>query len=352
MKFELEISLISALAAVVAALGAWRSAAIAKRALAITERDHLEKHESVRANLIDGVSWQNDKGEHFVSFACSYLNSANAPNSIAKVDLIVEAYDGTGMLSKAILDPYVQDVPSMWNLKKLPIPLNLETRSTVSGWITFKLPKQLVTNRRIEKYQVISMTTSGERAVVEISISNVVPIVADGAIAHSDWGDGRLIPVLVVNCGNHPALRDLINIHADTPPGDVTATWSRHLLNRKCVYLRLDFQRPVETSTLFSFEVSRKGYVADWIMNVHAVYIQPTDSGLKVSEGIDKPKILVEVSATATLPGWQEIYQRSLTKEFQSKGYSKGQAKQATVQYLARTRDLWRKGIATNQIED
>jgi hypothetical protein len=169
---------------------------------------------------------------------------------------------------------------------------------------------------------------------------HLVPIVGDGAIAHPDIGDGRLIPVLVVDCKKHSALHDLIQIHSETPPGDVIVRWGRPILDKKHVYLTLDFSRPVPTSASLFFDVEKQGVLVDWIINARGVYLQPLTSGTKVINGIDQPKILVEIPPKTRLPGWEEIYQGSVIQSYRKHGYSRAQAKEAAAQHLARLREL------------
>lgn len=174
----------------------------------------------------------------------------------------------------------------------------------------------------------------------KIELRHSVPIVGDGAIANPDIGDGRLIPVLIVNCENHSALHDLILIHADTPPGDVVVRWGRRMFDKKKIYLSLDFARPVATSASFCFEVSKQGGLVDWIINARAVYLQPSASGAKVIEGLDQPKIVVEIPPETTLPGWEGIYRNSVSRTYRKNGCSRAEAKDATDQHLARLREL------------
>jgi hypothetical protein len=161
------IAIVSCLAAVISALMAWHSSATAKRALKLAESDHREKHDALKVYLIDGACWRNDQAEDYVAFACSFTNSANAPNTVIRIDLITHAYDENGNVSQAILDPIVQEAPLLWDLKTLCVPINLEPRSTVSGWISFKVPKHLINKKRIDKYELASVTSLGERAIVE-----------------------------------------------------------------------------------------------------------------------------------------------------------------------------------------
>lgn len=174
----------------------------------------------------------------------------------------------------------------------------------------------------------------------KIELRHLVPIVSDGAIAHPDIGEGRLIPVLIVDCENHPALHDLILIHADTPPGDAVVRWGRRIFDKKHVYLTLDFARPVETSASFCFDVAKQGGLVDWIINTRGVYLQPSSSGTKVSEGIDQPKIVVEIPPGTTLPRWESIYCNSVIRTYRKSGCTRAEAKEAAAQHLARLREL------------
>lgn len=167
MTTETIISLVSCLAAVLSALVAWHSAATAKRALRLAETDHREKHDNLKVYLIDGACWRDEQSEDYVAFACSFTNSANAPNTVLRLELVTHAYDEEGNLSQAILPPIAQDAPLLWGLKPLELPINLEPRSTVSGWISFKVPKHLINNKRIDKYEIAAVTSLGERVVVE-----------------------------------------------------------------------------------------------------------------------------------------------------------------------------------------
>lgn len=162
----------------------------------------------------------------------------------------------------------------------------------------------------------------------------LVPIVDDGAIGNPDWADGRLIPVLILDCHDHKALEDLIIAHKDTPPGDVTSMWGWKILSKKQVFLTFNFHQPIETSATLAFNVAEQGTIVDWIINVRGVYLQPLSSGSKVSHGLDKPKILVEIPPTATFPNWKNIYRRSLEKSYMKQGLSRSQTKTAIDQYL------------------
>jgi hypothetical protein len=172
--------------------------------------------------------------------------------------------------------------------------------------------------------------------------NSLLPIVRDGAIATPEWGDGRLIPVLVVDCSNRPEVRDLIYAHEHLPPGDVKVTWGRRLYQKRTVFLLLEFQRPSDITAVIEFDVTEQGGLVDGILHAHGVYLQPLESGAKVIEGINKGKILVEVPDTGFMPKWTEIYSRRLLKKFRKNGLARAEADRATEEHIKRIREIWR----------
>jgi hypothetical protein len=179
----------------------------------------------------------------------------------------------------------------------------------------------------------------------KIKDEDLVPIIGDGAIGSPIFGDGRLIPVLIIDFDTNRALRDLIHLHENTQPGDAIVTWGHSRFfrfNNKYVYLVLDFTRPSEVTAAFKFDVDRQGGLVDGIINACGVYLQPKESGLRVVQGLDEPKILVEIPASADLPNWDEIYNARLVKQFRRQGLSRTQAKLSTREHRSRLLEIWR----------
>ena len=46
-----------------------------------------------------------------------------------------------------------------------------------------------------------------------------VPIVAEGAISSTTLGDGRLIPVLILDTSNRPDIDEFVRVHQHLPAG-------------------------------------------------------------------------------------------------------------------------------------
>ena len=175
---------------------------------------------------------------------------------------------------------------------------------------------------------------------MKIETYRLVPIVGDGAIGHPHILEGRILPVLILDCSGYQALEDLIHVHEHTPPGDCITTWKWKPLSRRHVYLQLDFKSPVKTTAMIAFEVASQGVLVESIINTRGVYLQPLSSGKLVSEGITNPKILVEVPSTATFPIWNDLHRKTLEKQYRKRGLSSQQAREAVKQHLNRMRDM------------
>lgn len=93
--------------------------------------------------------------------------------------------------------------------------------------------------------------------------SSVIPIVHDGAIATHDIGEGRMVPVLIVDCSDKIELRDLIYAHEESPPGDVTVTWAIPKQEKNQVLLLLEFSKPSVLEVLLQFDIEKQGGVVD-----------------------------------------------------------------------------------------
>ena len=174
-------------------------------------------------------------------------------------------------------------------------------------------------------------------------VRNIVPIVGDGGIADPEWGDGRPIPVLVIDCAKHPQVSDLILL-PHNPPGDVISTWIRRRFDKKRAFLRLEFERPVNAKVILRFRLDRQAGLVDGIIRARGVYLQSLETGRRVSEGVDKPKILVEVPGSTTFPGdWSALYRSVIARSYRRRGVSRREALRLAEEHLKSVAGLWDK---------
>jgi hypothetical protein len=176
----------------------------------------------------------------------------------------------------------------------------------------------------------------------EIPESVIVQVVNDGAIGTKLFGEGRLIPVLIIDCGSRPDIIDMIVAHENKIPGDVSVTWCKPRKPRRRLFLHLEFTRPSRLVAALEFDVLRQGNVVDGILHSNGAYLQASQVARSASEGIDKSKILIEVPDTQFKPHWNEMFREELYRGFKKRGLSRKQASIAAENYIVELRELWK----------
>jgi hypothetical protein len=169
---------------------------------------------------------------------------------------------------------------------------------------------------------------------------NYIPVVSDGGISNPGIGEGRMIPVLILDCANHQEFLNLVHVHQHTPPGDVVSNWGYSLFSSRFLELNLNFYKPVELDLRIRFDLRKQAAIADFIVQAKAVYLQPAESGIRVADGLDKPKIIVEIPPSTKLRKWDAMLLTQIAKRLRSDGMGRAQSKDAAKQHLARMREF------------
>lgn len=170
MDLNTLIAVAAAVAALLSALYASVQARHAAKSASLALQDHRERHESMQAELIDGIGFETSAKECMVAIACNIINRAIAPNTVSAIELHVHEFSDDGKASKLVLRPITTELPRIWALQPFPSPLNLAERSTVSGWVSFRIPDNFASKRTIDKYELVFRNTLGHRAAVELHL--------------------------------------------------------------------------------------------------------------------------------------------------------------------------------------
>ena len=167
----------------------------------------------------------------------------------------------------------------------------------------------------------------------------VIRVVGDALIASRPIGEGRMFPVLILDTGDHPALAELVQLHATSPPGDVETTWCTAKGDPDSVALSLSFERPMEYSCVVLFSLGRQGVLVDQILATQGCYLQPGQPGDRLRNTIDSPRILIEVPLTGFEVEWETMYDKVLRRRFRDAGLGRRAARRAADSMKAEWRE-------------
>ena len=176
-----------------------------------------------------------------------------------------------------------------------------------------------------------------------------VPIAADAGIATVTVGDGRMIPLLILDTSRRPDIEDMVNAHHHIEgQGDVKAGWGRPdtFFDAGIVSLILTFEKPSHCIIILRFDIGKYGGLVDQIIRSQGLYIQPGRAGDRLITTFDNPRVLVEVPSREFQPEWDRMLRKAMRKRFQREhGMSRAEAKLATEKYITDWRDLSSKRI-------
>jgi hypothetical protein len=182
------------------------------------------------------------------------------------------------------------------------------------------------------------------KETIKIIHERPVPIVADAAIATTAMGDGRLIPLVIVDTSARSDLEEFIRVHQHIGPGDVDTQWARLKDSTGRIGLLLSFKRPVEITALLAFDPgSPQGGLVDQIVHSRGLYIQAGRPGDRYIKNPDAPKIIAEIPDTGFSAVWNDIFFQATVKRLRANGLTKREARAAASSFIAGWRDFGKK---------
>lgn len=148
---------------------------VSRSAHKISKQQHKERYKGIVPYLVDAFKWSSEE-DFYISFALRFTNEATISNSLQNIELHLEYYDRNKHCGKAKISPSLEVKPI--NLAEasemLKIPLEMNSKSAKSGWISFKLPNLFYEDLEIDLYKIVATTTDGRIIAVETHIVNIV----------------------------------------------------------------------------------------------------------------------------------------------------------------------------------
>lgn len=147
-----------------------------------------------------------------------------------------------------------------------------------------------------------------------------IPIITDGLQTTRHIGEGRWIPIVVVDPSDRPDVSELFARYPREPQGEVETRWATPKKFRHIFILDIHFKRPVQCEFSLAFDIARQGIIVDYIMDSEAVYLQVGSPGDRVRDLVDEGRILVEVPERGTKDIWEHLFHKYMARELRKRG--------------------------------
>ena len=199
-----------------------------------------------------------------------------------------------------------------------------------------------------------------KRSRITIPIRHVfegepVPIVADGSVASLGVGEGRHIPLVILDTSHRPDIDTMVQAHSQNMSGDSVCYWT--IENRRfaldCPRLILETSKPSKCVIAIEFDMrSNQCFLIDLILMSNGIYIQPGRCGDLLSNTLDNPRILVEVPPNEDFErAFAPLYKRALFQKFRKKGMGRSQSRRSVQMLIMESRKTFdRLSMERNQV--
>jgi hypothetical protein len=173
-----------------------------------------------------------------------------------------------------------------------------------------------------------------------LPIKDLVPIVADGAIA-GQVVEGVSIPLVILDTTKRPDIAEVIRVHKYLPPGDVAFRWGGIKGRPDDVLLVLDFERPIEARAALRFSIADQGILVEAALTAKGIYLQAGKPGDRLKHDLDRPKMFVELPETGFRPKWDELFLTRTTAVIRTEyGLPQREAESQARKFIEQLRSL------------
>lgn len=170
---------------------------------------------------------------------------------------------------------------------------------------------------------------------------SIYEIISHGKYSSSITGESRFIPYITIH-KSALSVVELIDIHSETPPGDVETTWTRKMsiFKPKELILKLKFSAPQELTFGIKFEIDKHYELIDGILISQALYLDTGDYSHKfmISES---NKILIEVPRTSFSSKWDSIQLDYIKAFLKKNGIPKKEIEKTAKEFIKTNREIW-----------
>ena len=180
----------------------------------------------------------------------------------------------------------------------------------------------------------------------------IFKIVGNGGQSDPFRGEGRIYPVLILDIGSNTEVKELFNLHKDTPPGDTKLVWARPntFFKPKSVFLSLEFIQPMKISFGIEFDIKTQYSLVDGIIQQRGVILVSGKIGDKVAEVLSE-SIITEVPNLDFDATWNTLLQATLKDKYRTMGASRNDAKSYIKEHIKSMREFWNIRRPENQAD-
>jgi len=178
MSTEVIISILSAVTAAISAIIALRSNNIAKKALAIAQKEQKSKEENLNVYLVDAVRYITTDTDYIYAFNITISNLSSLNNTIDRIELTITYIRQDNTLGQLILqhNKLLSSSLGSINLTAFDTPQPIDSKSAKTSWALFLKKTDCITFKKIDKYSIRISDIYGNTESVDTYLMKDCPV--------------------------------------------------------------------------------------------------------------------------------------------------------------------------------
>lgn len=125
--------------------------------------------------------------------------------------------------------------------------------------------------------------------------------------------NGRTIPLIILLPDKENKIDAIINAHSGISGGDCESQWGC-TCDHNTILLFLEFKNPVAARIIIPLDIIKYGAIIDQIIHVQCLYLMTGELGMKLSQNLEKGKILLEIPSRDFANEWNKLYKKKYCK--------------------------------------
>lgn len=161
-------AVISAVAAWVAVIFAYKVARTAKKRLDLAHQQEARRRPRIVPYMAEGYARRTPE-RRLYAVSLSLSNPTDSDNAIAKIELQVRyrTRDGIVMTIRLPHDETLREGFGRPDIQTFTLPFRVAAHDTTAGWVLFALPLSVIGDAEVDDYSVLLLDTHGIRAEIE-----------------------------------------------------------------------------------------------------------------------------------------------------------------------------------------
>ncbi|MCW5758201.1 MAG: hypothetical protein KIS90_00340 [Phenylobacterium sp.] len=163
----------------------------------------------------------------------------------------------------------------------------------------------------------------------------------DGSIGTAEVGEGRMVPLVILDTTYRPDLEEFIRLHQFVSAGDVAVSWNKFGRGPDVISLVLRFTKPADVIAIIDFDLRKDhAILVEQVLASRGLYIQAGRPGDRLKHDPNRPKVILEVPDLGFGPAWEKMLRGHAVRKYRNMGLDRTAARAAATEFMTSIRTI------------